>query len=62
MLANSLKLAEESRRSGSTIMLTPITFAEGYPEIPENPYGILKVSLKPTLFVKAAGVPRSLMN
>src|SRR6478609_7004350 len=27
MVANSLKFAEESRRSGASIMLTPITFA-----------------------------------
>lgn len=42
MLANSLTLAEEARRLGATIMLTPITFAEGYPEISKNPYGIMK--------------------
>ena len=42
MLPNSLKLAKESRRLGATIMLTPITFAEGYPEVSKHPYGILK--------------------
>jgi nicotinamidase-related amidase len=42
MLSNSLKLAKESRKLGATIMLTPITFAEGYPEISRHPYGILK--------------------
>jgi biuret amidohydrolase len=54
MLANSLKLAEESRRSGATIMLTPITFAEGYPEIPENPYGILKGIVEANAFRKGS--------
>jgi len=27
---------------GTTITLAPITFAEGYPELGDNPYGILK--------------------
>lgn len=42
MLANSLALAEEGRTLGATIMLAPISFAEGYPELPSAPYGILK--------------------
>lgn len=42
MLSNSLHLAKESRKMGATVMLTPITFAEGYPEISKNPYGVLK--------------------
>jgi nicotinamidase-related amidase len=42
MLSHSLKLAKGARELGATIMLTPITFADGYPEISENPYGILK--------------------
>jgi nicotinamidase-related amidase len=42
MLSNSLTLAKESRKLGATVMLTPITFDEGYPEISKNPYGILK--------------------
>jgi nicotinamidase-related amidase len=42
MLSNSLKLAKEARALGATIMLTPITFAQGYPETSRHPYGILK--------------------
>ena len=42
MLANSLKVVEDARKLGATIMLTPISFAEGYPELPTEAYGILK--------------------
>jgi nicotinamidase-related amidase len=42
MLANTLTLVKDVRRLGATIMLAPIGFAEGYPEIPAQPYGILK--------------------
>jgi nicotinamidase-related amidase len=42
MLVNSLELAEQARTLGATIMLAPISFADGYPELPAEPYGILK--------------------
>lgn len=42
MLSNSIKMVRESRKLGATIMLTPITFADDYPEISQEPYGILK--------------------
>ena len=42
MLENSIRLAQKARSLGATVMLTPITFADGYPEIPKQPYGILK--------------------
>lgn len=42
MVANSLALAREARQLGATIMLAPISFADGYPELPREPYGILK--------------------
>jgi biuret amidohydrolase len=42
MLVNSLELAERARTLGATIMLAPISFADGYPELPAEPYGILK--------------------
>lgn len=42
MLANSLALVNRGRALGATIMLAPISFAEGYPEVGPNPYGILK--------------------
>ncbi|MDR3508084.1 MAG: cysteine hydrolase [Caulobacteraceae bacterium] len=41
MLANSLAVVEAARAQGVNIMHAPITFAEGYPEIPPQPYGIL---------------------
>ena len=42
MVANSLALAREARQLGATIMLAPISFADGYLELPREPYGILK--------------------
>jgi nicotinamidase-related amidase len=42
MLVNSVELAERARILGATIMLAPISFADGYPELPAKPYGILK--------------------
>lgn len=42
MLAHSLAVAEKGRALGATVMLAPISFAEGYPELSPEPYGILK--------------------
>jgi len=41
MLPNSLHLVEQARSRGVSIMLAPISFAEGYPEVPAERYGIL---------------------
>lgn len=41
MLANSVALLEGAREAGAVVLHVPIAFAEGYPEIPEKPYGIL---------------------
>ena len=41
MLANSLRLVEGARARGVTVLHAPITFAEGYPELSAEPYGIL---------------------
>lgn len=41
MLAHSREVAEQARTSGATVMHAPISFAEGYPEVPADPYGIL---------------------
>ncbi|WP_245457461.1 cysteine hydrolase family protein [Rhizobium leguminosarum] len=41
MLPNSLDLVTQARMRGVSIMLAPISFAEGYPEVPAEPYGIL---------------------
>ncbi len=41
MLAHSRTVVGRARARGATIMHAPIGFAEGYPEIPPEPYGIL---------------------
>lgn len=41
MLANSQALLAQGRSLGATILHAPISFAEGYPEIPRTDYGIL---------------------
>jgi nicotinamidase-related amidase len=41
MLANSIAAINGAREHGVTIMHAPISFAAGYPEIPDEPYGIL---------------------
>ena len=42
MLANTLDTVREARALGALILHAPITFAEGYPELSAEPYGILK--------------------
>jgi len=42
MLAHSLTVAQKGRALGATVMLAPISFADGYPELSPEPYGILK--------------------
>lgn len=41
MLAHSRAVVEAARAQGVTILHAPISFAEGYPEVPSEPYGIL---------------------
>ncbi|MEG8040251.1 cysteine hydrolase [Sphingomonas sp. LR60] len=41
MLAHSRTVVEQARALGVTAMHAPISFADGYPEIPSDPYGIL---------------------
>jgi len=41
MLAHSRAVVEQARAQGVTVMHAPISFAEGYPEIPSDAYGIL---------------------
>lgn len=54
MLANSRQVADAARQAGATIMHAPITFAEGYHEISEHPYGILKGVVDGNAFVKGS--------
>lgn len=41
MMANTQVLVEKARAAGVTIMYAPISFADGYPEIATDAYGIL---------------------
>ena len=52
MLENTRKLVDAARQAGATIVHAPITFAAGYNEIAEHPYGILKGVVDSTAFVK----------
>lgn len=42
MLEHAQETVAKAREMGATIIHAPITFAEGYPELGEHPYGILK--------------------
>ena len=59
MLSKTKDVADAARSAGATVMHAPITFAEGYHEISEHPYGILKGVVDGNAFVRAPGVPPS---
>ena len=42
MLENTRRVVAAARAAGATIVHAPITFAPGYGELSEHPYGILK--------------------
>jgi nicotinamidase-related amidase len=52
MMENTRRLVDAARQAGATIVHAPITFAPGYNEIAEHPYGILKGVVDSTAFVK----------
>jgi nicotinamidase-related amidase len=52
MLENTQALVEAARAAGATIVHAPITFAPGYGELADHPYGILKGVVDSTAFVK----------
>ena len=52
MLGNAKKLADEARAAGATIIHAPISFADGYHEITDHPYGILAGVVDNKAFVK----------
>ena len=54
MLAHTRDVVQAARRAGATVMHTPITFAEGYGEITNHPYGILKGVVDGQAFVKGS--------
>ena len=52
MLDNTRALVEAARAAGATIVHAPITFAAGYGEISDTPYGILTGVVDSSAFVK----------
>jgi nicotinamidase-related amidase len=52
MVANTVAVADAARAAGVTVMHAPITFAEGYAELSNHPYGILKGVVDGKAFVK----------
>jgi ureidoacrylate peracid hydrolase len=52
MVANTQRVAEAARAAGVTVMHAPITFAPGYGELSDHPYGILKGVVDGECFVK----------
>jgi nicotinamidase-related amidase len=54
MLDNTARLVAAAREAGATIVHAPITFAEGFGELADHPYGILKGVVDSTAFVKGS--------
>ena len=54
MIENTKRVVDAARQAGATVMHAPITFAEGYNEISEHPYGILKGVVDGNAFVKGS--------
>src|SRR3954453_15347488 len=52
MIDNTRRLVEAARAAGATIVHAPITFAPGYGELSQHPYGILKGVVDSSAFVK----------
>ena len=54
ILAHTCDVVEAARKAGATVMHAPITFAEGYGELTNHPYGILKGVVDGQAFVKGS--------
>ena len=54
MLNNTIETVKKARAAGVTIVWVPITFAEGYGEMRNEPYGILKGVKDSKSFVKGS--------
>jgi nicotinamidase-related amidase len=54
MLANTCEVVAAARNAGATVMHAPITFAPGYGELTNHPYGILKGVVDGNAFVKGS--------
>jgi nicotinamidase-related amidase len=54
MLEKTAELVAAARAAGATIVHAPITFAPGFGELADHPYGILKGVVDSTAFVKGS--------
>src|ERR1700756_4101400 len=54
MLAHTREVVDAARGAGVTVMHAPITFAQGYGELTNHPYGILKGVVDGHAFVKGS--------
>jgi ureidoacrylate peracid hydrolase len=54
MLTKTRAVVDAARQAGATVMHAPITFAAGYNEITNHPYGILKGVVDGQAFVKGS--------
>jgi len=54
MLAHAQETVAKARELGATIIHAPITFAKGYPELGDQPYGILKGVVDTSSFKKGS--------
>jgi nicotinamidase-related amidase len=54
MLAHTRDVVAAARSAGAAVMHAPISFAEGYGEITNHPYGILKGVVDGNAFVKGS--------
>ena len=54
MLEKTRALIDAARAAGATIVHAPITFAAGFGELSDHPYGILKGVVDSTAFVKGS--------
>ena len=54
MIENAKKVVEQAHAAGATVIHAPITFVEGYHEISDHPYGILKGVVDTNAFVKGS--------
>ena len=54
MLANTVETVTKAREAGCTIVFAPITFKEGYKELSDEPYGILKGVVDSKSFIQGS--------
>lgn len=54
MLANTVETVAKARDAGCTIVYAPITFKEGYGELSDAPYGILKGVVDSKSFIQGS--------